>query len=52
MGIDKNVEVENEDVEDHRQLTNAEKAEVKRYEEAKEKREIIAGYRTKIDKGK
>ncbi|WP_424358252.1 hypothetical protein [Methanocella sp. MCL-LM] len=52
MGIEKKVDVEHEDVEEHKPLTNAEKAEGKRYEEAKEKREIIAGYRTKIDKGK
>ncbi|WP_158308906.1 hypothetical protein [Methanocella arvoryzae] len=52
MGIDKNVKVEHEDVEEHRPLTGAEKAEVKRYEKAKEKREIEAGYRTEIDKGK
>lgn len=51
MGV-KKTEVKHEDVEEHRQLIGAEKAEVKRYGEAKEKREIIAGYRRKIDKSK
>jgi hypothetical protein len=51
MGV-KKTDVQYEDVEDHEPLIGAEKAEVKRYGEAKEKREIIAGYRSKIDKGK
>jgi hypothetical protein len=51
MGIRK-TEVEHEDMEKHKPLTRAEKAEVKRYEESREKREIVSGYRTKIDKRK
>lgn len=51
MGVKKQ-EVKDEDVEEHRPLIGAEKAEVKRYGEAREKREIISGVRSKIDKGK
>lgn len=45
-------EVPHEDVEDHRPLVGAEKAEVKRYEQSREKREIVDTYRTRIDKKK
>lgn len=51
MGIRK-TDVEHEDIEKHKPLTGAEKAEVKRYEESKEKHEIVSDYRTKIDKRK
>lgn len=51
MGI-KKPDIKHEDVEEHRPLIGAEKAEVKRYGEAKEKREIISGVRSKIDKSK
>ena len=44
--------MEHEDIEKHQPLTRAEKSEVKRYEESKEKREIVSDYRTKIDKRK
>lgn len=47
-----NVFVPNEDVEEHSPKVGAEKAEIRRYESAKKKDEIISGVRTHIDSNK